>query len=208
MYETVLKVSYSLLLYLLIVYNIEPPTFNASKNWKQQPDVEAAQWIELNMQKFLCCVVSRKKGSNLCKSSREFLELLHWKSTGAWLCGLMLHLCLVGITVRTVQGNRLEIHFNSFEAMKMFWAKLPLHFGHLQSSFFHTERTLNTLAFHCLQDAHQSICFHWGEFIIYRLFQMMFWCVSIVLIIYWINFKQNNHNIGQWLADSMQQLTC
>lgn len=65
MYETVLKVSYSVLLYLLILYNIEPPTFNATKNWKQQPDVEAAQWIELNMQKFLCCVVSRKKGSSL-----------------------------------------------------------------------------------------------------------------------------------------------
>lgn len=124
------------------------------------------------------CVVSLVgRKAPVCKSSREFLELLHWKSTGALLCGLMLHLCLVGITVRTVQGNRLEIYFNSFEAMKIFWAKLPLHFGHLQSYFFHTECTLNTLAFHCLQDAHQSICFHWGESIIYCLFQMMFWFV-------------------------------
>lgn len=76
-----------------------------------QPDVEAGQWIELNM---------LKKGFSLHMSSREFLELLHWKSTGAWLCGLMLHLCLMGITVRTVQGNRLEIYFNSSEAIKAF----------------------------------------------------------------------------------------
>lgn len=93
-----------------------------------RPDVEAAQWIELNMRVFLCSVVSGKKGSSLCKSSREFLELLHWKSTGAWLCGLMLHLCLVGITVRAVQGNQLETCFNSFEAVKIFWARLSPHF--------------------------------------------------------------------------------
>lgn len=42
-----------------------------------QPDVEAGQWIELNMLKFLCSVVSGKKGFSLHMSSREFLELLH-----------------------------------------------------------------------------------------------------------------------------------
>lgn len=68
-------------------------------------------------------------------SSRDFLGLLHWKSTGARLCGLMLHLRLMGISVRAVQGSHLEIYSNSFEAIKTFWAKLSVHFGHVKSAF-------------------------------------------------------------------------
>lgn len=106
----------------------------------QQPDVEAGQQIYLNMLKFLCSVVCRKKGSSLRMPSWEFPELLHWKSTGAWLCGLTLHLCLMGITVRTVQGSHSEIYFKSFETMKTFcqWANTktqkPKQLNGIQSS--------------------------------------------------------------------------
>lgn len=48
--------------------------------------LKVGQWIELNMLKFsVFCRQRGRKGCSLCKSSREFLELLHWKSTGAWL---------------------------------------------------------------------------------------------------------------------------
>ena len=47
------------------IYSYYITTFDASKKKTgaaQQPDVEAGQWIELNMLKFLCSVVSGKKG--------------------------------------------------------------------------------------------------------------------------------------------------
>lgn len=48
--------------------------------------LKVGQRIELNMLKFsVFCRQRGRKGCSLCKSSREFLELLHWKSTGAWL---------------------------------------------------------------------------------------------------------------------------
>lgn len=59
------------LIYLLILYNVEllhlKPVKSESRFQRaaQQPDVEAGQWIELNMLEFLCSVVSGKKGSSL-----------------------------------------------------------------------------------------------------------------------------------------------
>lgn len=104
-----------------------------------QPDVEAGQRSELNMSWRFCVLSWGGRKAPVCVCRQEsFLALLHWKSTGAWLCGLMLHWRLRGVAVRAVQGNHLEIYPNSFEAIKTFWEKLPCGFWSFAISQLHT----------------------------------------------------------------------
>lgn len=110
---------------------------SSSRNSSQMLQPLARQTGPNTLSCSVFCVQLVEERLPVCGSHQEsFLELLHWKSTGPWLCGLMLHLCLLGIAVSAVQGSRLEMDCNSFLARLRLSAGLQTAVWTFAISFF------------------------------------------------------------------------